>query len=109
MQVFLQNKGHHQPSAGAQMMQRPVNQRGKMAAAAAHKDRVGAFDADVRGFGCDHVDITAGKALAVFCQQTQRRRVAFNRRDRQRRMLQRGFNRHAAGPRADINQVAGPV
>lgn len=34
MKVFLQNKSHHQPAAGMQLRQRPVDQRRQVAAAA---------------------------------------------------------------------------
>ena len=72
MKVFLQNKSHHQPAARMQLRQRPVDQRRQVAAAAAHKDRVG-FVGDRQRRNARHdSDIVAAKALPVVRQQAQR-------------------------------------
>ncbi len=80
MKVFLQNKSHHQPAARMQLRQRPVDQRRQVAAAAAHKDRVG-FVGDRQRRNARHdSDVVAAKALPVVRQQAQRVGLTLNRR-----------------------------
>ncbi len=88
MKVFLQNKSHHQPAAGMQLRQRPVDQRRQVAARCPPIKIASALIGDRQRRDARHdSDVVAAKALPVLRQQAQRVGLTLNRRHPQRRVL----------------------